>query len=339
MKVCVYLEFKNFLGGLLFKKIGSGMISSYNNQMAMLNKMGVEVVEKWDGSCDILMTNSPWPRAYFLAWRARKKGKKVVVWAHNTAEDIMSVFWFNKYFFPLAKRYLARFYNLGDVIFAPSAYTKSLLVNYGLNPDKIVVQSNGVNLKDFYPDEAKRQAMRQKFGLHGMAVGMVGLAIPRKGIDTFLYLAKKFPAIDFIWYGKIYNSLMVRPEYKNKLPNVQFTGFVEDINAAFNSLDIFIFPSYEENQGMVIMEAAAVGLPVLVRNIPVYESWLTNRECCLKAKNNEEFVESLKKLTDSEKLRKKLSQDIKKIAQENSLEIVEDQFKKILLELAGNIQK
>jgi 1,2-diacylglycerol-3-alpha-glucose alpha-1,2-glucosyltransferase len=335
MRVCVHLEFKHFLGGIAYKKLGSGMLSSYRNQLDMMKKIGFNYTEKWDDSCDILMANLPWLATAWLIKKAHRKGKKVIVWSHMTAEDMVSVFWFNKYIVTPVKWYLKKFYNSGDIIFSPSAYTKRLLVNYGINPEKIIVMSNGVNLENFFPDDQKRKEAREKYNLKKITVGSVGLAIPRKGIDTFLYLAKKFPEIDFIWYGKIYSSLLVKADYKTDLPNVKFTGFVEDneLNAAFNSLDIFIFPSYEENQGMVLMEAAAVGLPILVRDLPVYEDWLTDKNCCLTAKNNEEFEEKLKELISSEELRMKLSQEIKKVADENSLETLEIKFKKILEDL------
>jgi 1,2-diacylglycerol-3-alpha-glucose alpha-1,2-glucosyltransferase len=330
MKICVHLEFQHFLGGMAYKKLGSGMLSSYRNQLDMAKKLGIDYTEKWDDSCDILMTNMQWLASFWRVKRAKAKGKKVIVWAHVTAEDMVSVFWFNKYIAPLARWYLKRFYDSGDIIFSPSIYTKNLLINYGIKPEKIIVQSNGVNLKNFFSDEQKRNETREKYGLKRITVGSVGLVLPRKGIDTFLYLAKKFPEIDFIWYGKIYSSLLVKPEYKTTLPNVKFAGFIDDANAAFNSLDIFIFPSYEENQGMVLMEAAAVGLPILVRDLPVYKSWLTNRDCCLAAKNNEEFADHIRKLSTDEELRKKLSREVRKIAEENSLEVLEQQFRKVL---------
>lgn len=330
MKICVHLEFQHFLGGIAYKKLGSGMLSSYRNQLDMVKKLGFDYSKKWDNSCDVLMANLPWLATYWLVKRARRKGKKVIVWSHVTAEDMVSVFWFNKYIAPLARWYLKHFYDSGDIIFSPSAYTKELLINYGIKPEKIIVQSNGVNLEKFFPDVQKRKKTREKFGLKKITVGSVGLVLPRKGIDTFLYLAKKFPDIDFIWYGKIYSSLLVKPEYKTTLPNVKFSGFVDDANAAFNSLDIFIFPSYEENQGMVIMEAAAVGLPILVRDLPVYRSWLTNQDVCLKAETNEQFAECIRKLSEDEELRKNLSQKVRKIAEENSLEVLEQQFKKVV---------
>jgi len=306
------------------------MLSSYRNQLDMVKKLGFECTEKWDDSCDILMANLPWLATFWLVKRAHRKGKKVIVWSHMTAEDMVSVFWFNKYIAPLARWYLKCFYDSGDIIFSPSAYTKKLLIGYGINPEKIIVRSNGVNLKNFFPEESLRNEVREKYGLKKFTVGSVGLALPRKGIDTFLFLAKKFPEIDFIWFGKIYSSLLVKPEYKTDLPNVIFTGFIDDVNAAFNSLDVFIFPSYEENQGMVLMEAAAVGLPILVRDLPVYKDWLTGKNCCLTAKNNEEFKNKLNELVSSEELRIKLSQEVKKVAEENSLEALEIEFKKIL---------
>jgi 1,2-diacylglycerol-3-alpha-glucose alpha-1,2-glucosyltransferase len=332
MKVCVHLEFKHFFGGFFYKKIGSGMISSYRNQIDVIKKLGFDCTERWDNSCDVLMANLPWLATFWLIKRARAKGKKVIVWSHMTAEDMVSVFWFNKYIVTPVRWYLKNFYNSGDIILSPSAYTKMLLINYGISSEKIIVMSNGVNLEKFFPDVAKRKESRDKYNLKKITVGSIGLAIPRKGIDTFLYLAERFPEIDFIWYGKIYSSLIVKPEYKTDLSNVKFTGFVEDeeLNADFNSLDIFLFPSYEENQGMVLMEAAAVGLPILVRNLPVYKDWLTNKNCCFEAGNNDEFAEILEKLIKDESLRHDLSIKVRKVAEENSLEALELKFKQTL---------
>jgi 1,2-diacylglycerol-3-alpha-glucose alpha-1,2-glucosyltransferase len=155
--------------------------------------------------------------------------------------------------------------------------------------------------------------------LSGFVVGTVGLAIQRKGIDTFVALASRFPANRFIWFGKIYSSLLAAPPPKHLPPNVTFTGYVPDILGAFNALDAFIFPSYEENQGIVILEAAAVGLPIIVRDIPVYEGWLTHEENCLKAKNNDEFAHCIQRLIADGALRQKLSDGARALAMREDL--------------------
>jgi len=314
MKICLYLEFYNFLGGILFKKIGTGLLSSYENQKQNLNYLNIPFVEKYQKDCEILQINTPWLKSLYLIKKAKRHGKKIIIWAHVTAEDVVGVFRFTANFAPVIKKYLTFAYGLADIVFCPTEYTKSLLIAYGLPEKKLVVLSNGVDLGLIYKNLEKRDLYRKQFKLDRPAIGMVGLVIPRKGVSTFIELAKKFPDKQFIWFGKIYNRLLAEPLPENLPENSRFTGFVEDRLAAFNALDVFLFPSYEENEGMAILEAAAVGLPILVRDIPVYDGWLIHGENCLKAKNNQEFIENLIKITDDSILKEKLSLNARKIA-------------------------
>jgi len=329
IKVCLYLEYYHFFGGFMFKNMGTGIVSSYKNQQAMLKSLNIPFTEKWDDSCDIFQTNTQWIRSIYLMKKARRRGKKIIIWAHVTVEDGMAVFRFIRYIAPLLKKYYTYAYGLADVVFCPTEYTKTLLLGYGLPEKKLQVQSNAVDLKKFYVDEGKRQTGRAKFNLQKMTVGTVGQVNPRKGVDTFLELAGKFTDNQFLWVGNFFSPLLVKPLHKNPPANVKFTGYVEDILEGFNALDIFIFPSYEENQGMVILEAAAVGLPILVRDIPAYSHWLVHGQNCLKAKNNQEFESYLKMLLTDGDLRVKLSQNAKILAEHESLEALGQKLKRV----------
>jgi 1,2-diacylglycerol-3-alpha-glucose alpha-1,2-glucosyltransferase len=324
------------MNGWLFKNIGTGLLSSYDNQKKALQSLGIEFTEKWDSSCDILQINTPWLKSLWLIKKAKRQGKKIIIWSHVTAEDAAQVFWFNKYFFPLIKRYLAYAYGLADLVFCPSEYTKSLLAAYGLNPAKLIPRSNGVDTSFIFPDQQKRADYRQKYNCQKLTIGTVGLVIPRKGTDTFLMLAKQYSQYQFVWFGKIYSVILAKPLPKNLPDNTQFTGFVQDRNAAFNCLDIFVFPSYEENQGMVLLEAAAVGLPIIVRDLPVYNPWLINEVNCLKAKNDEEFKTCLERIVGDESLRQKLSTGAKALAQQEDIRTLNQQLSEIYKKLLEN---
>lgn len=319
MKICLYLEFYHFWGGFLFRKIGTGLLSSYRNQKAILESAAIPYVERWDDSCDILQINTPWLKSLYLIRRARRQGKKVVLWAHVTAEDIRGVFWFGSLVAPLMKKYLAFAYGSADLVLCPSAYTKSLLVDYGLPSRRLRVQSNGVDLRKFYNDAGKKKSARARYGLRTLTVGTVGLVIPRKGTKTFLGLAEQFPENQFVWFGKVYSPFLAKPLPRSLPPNVRITGFVEDILEAYNGLDIFIFPSHEENQGMVILEAAAVGLPILVRDIPAYQGWLEHDVNCLKAQTDQEFAVLLRDLIGDQALRERLGASARQLAQNEAL--------------------
>lgn len=246
----------------------------------------------------------------------------------------MQVFRFMPLVAPVFKKYLTYAYGRGDIVFCPSEYTKTLLLAYGLPPEKLVVLSNGVDTNLYCASEEKRNFMRRQYGIEGLAVGTVGLVLPRKGTDTFIYLAKEFPKNKFLWFGKIYSGLLVKPLPKELPLNAFFPGFVDDAVAAFNALDIFIFPSYEENEGMAILEAAAIGLPIVVRDIPVYEGWLRHGENCLKAKNDAEFRKHIEMLIENKEMRLKLGQGAKALAESKSIDILSrnagDIYKKLL---------
>jgi 1,2-diacylglycerol-3-alpha-glucose alpha-1,2-glucosyltransferase len=321
MKICLYLEFYHAFGGKLYKNIGTGLLSSYRNQKEVLSRSGIEFVETWDDSCDILQINTPWLNSLRLIKKAKRRGMPVAIWSHVTAEDAREVFWFNKFLYPLIRLYLKYAYGQADIVFCPSEYTKSLLINYGLPAEKLVAVSNGVDVHIFKKDEAKRTAAREEYNLDGIVIGTVGLAIPRKGIETFLALARAFPKNKFVWFGKIYSSLMAKPLPKNIPPNVIFTGYVHDIVAAFNALDIYIFPSYEENQGMTNVESAAVGVPMLLRNLPAYKGYFTDESDCLMAHNENEFVPKLTRLLENKQERDLLAARAKeRVVKEQSLE-------------------
>lgn len=319
MKICLYLEYLHFLGGLLYKNIGTGLLSSYDNQKAALKSLGLEFTEKWDNSCDILQINTPWLRSLWLIKKARRQGKKVIIWAHVAVEELPEVFRFGKLIYPLAKKYLTYAYGQADIVFCPTEYTKSLVIAYGLPAEKLIVQSNGIDRSFIYPSPEKRELYRKEYNCQDLTIGTVGLVIPRKGVDKFIALAKNLPEYKFLWFGKIYSKLLVKGLPKILPPNIKFAGYVADRCAAFNALDIFVFLSSGENEGMVLMEAAAAGLPILVKELPAYQGWLIHNENCLMAKNDQEVSDYLNLLIKDAPLRERLSQGAKKMAEKKDI--------------------
>ncbi|MGA2666636.1 MAG: glycosyltransferase family 4 protein [Patescibacteria group bacterium] len=322
MKICLYLEFYH----------SGGILSSYKNQKVILKRLGIPFTTRYNESCDILQLNSPWPRSLFLMKKAKRQGKKVVIWSHTTVEDTAQMFKAIPFVIPFFRKYLTYVYGSADLIFSPTEYTKSILISYGLPAEKIVVHTNAVDLAKHFKDEAKAMAGKKKFKLNGgVVVGTVGLVMPRKGVNTFVHLAEKFPRNNFLWFGRLFSlsGALIKNSAKKLPQNIRFTGYVEHIDEAFNSLDIFVFPSVEENEGMAVVEAAAYGLPILVRDIPVYKGWLVHGQNCLKAKNEREFERYLTRLIKDKKLRDCLGRNARKLAAEKSVISI---AKKTLLE-------
>lgn len=62
-----------------------------------------------------------------------------------------------------------------------------------------------------------------------------------------------------------------------------------ELKEAYSGCDLFLFPSYEETEGIVVLEALAMKIPLLIRDIPVYADWLQSGYDVYKAKSLDEF--------------------------------------------------
>ncbi|TAJ44743.1 glycosyltransferase family 4 protein [Methanofollis fontis] len=137
---------------------------------------------------------------------------------------------------------------------------------------------NGVDRNRFRPDAEKRASFRRHYGIgeEERVVLTVAQQTPRKGIYDFIELSKEHPDIRFVWVGGFpYGSFSkdyrrIEEEKSGCGTNVVFTGFVEDITAAYCSADLFFMPSFAEGLPMVILESMASGIPVLARTIPEF---------------------------------------------------------------------
>ena len=57
------------------------------------------------------------------------------------------------------------------------------------------------------------------------------------------------------------------------------------------SCDLYLFPTLEETEGIPIIEACACETPAIIRDIPIFDNWLTDSVNVYKAKDIDEFEE------------------------------------------------
>ncbi len=187
-----------------------------------------------------------------------------------------------------------------DMLIAPSEHTAAEITPIaGDTPVRVV--SSGVDLTRFRSDPEKRRRFRSTYHLERPTVISVGQVIPRKGVEDFIAVAQLLPEFDFIWVGpEVSPFLFYSPRFsrmiKHPPDNLRFLGYISDIEQVYNGGDAFFFPSHNESLGLVILEAAAVGLPIVVRDLPVYRGWLEEGPAVRKGNTPEEFAAALTEL-------------------------------------------
>ncbi len=273
----------------------SGVGQAVAHQRAMLLAAGVEVVTDWRLPADAVHINTVLPDAPLAALRARRRGERVVFYGHSTEQDFRDSFVGSNALAPLFGRWLRFCYNCGDVVLTPTPYAQGILLGYGLRRP-VLALSNGVYTAFFAPSAARRAAWRRARGLaEGQkAVVSAGHFMQRKGILEFIALARALPDVRFFWYGYTPPALVpaaVRRAMAAAPANLCFAGFVSqaELRDAYCGADLFCFCSHEETEGIVVLEALACGVPVLLRDIPVYEGWLRSGENVYKARTDADW--------------------------------------------------
>lgn len=330
MKVLLYSE------GL--KSISkSGLGKAIKHQMKALEYEHIDYTLDPKDDYDILHINTYFPKSYFLAKKAKKKGKKIVYHAHSTEEDFKDGFIFCRQIAPLFKKWLIKCYKLGDVLITPTPYSKRLLDGYGIGR-KIYALSNGIEIDHFKRNEKLGKEFRKKYHYkkEDKVIVGIGLYIERKGIVDFVSLAKRMPEYKFIWFGYSPLSAATAPVKKavsTKLDNLCFAGYVpsDDIMGALSGADLYIFPTLEETEGIPIVEACATGIDAIVRDIPVFDGWLEDGKNVYKAKDVDEFEIKIKKILNKELL--SVSKNAFQVAEERDLKIIGKRLREIYEEV------
>lgn len=326
MKVLLYFEGEKFLSN-------SGIGRARKHQMLALKSAGIDFTTNPLDNYDILHINTYFLGTGAIINKARLEGKPVVYHAHSTEEDFRNSYVFSNQLSPYFRKYLVHCYSQADYIITPTPYSKHLLEGYGIKlPIKAI--SNGIDLNRFAYDEEKVKAFRRYFSLkeNDKVVLGVGLFFERKGILDFFEVARKLPEYKFIWFGftpKVSIPRLISEAIANRPLNVIMPGYVKGaiIEGAYASCDCFFFPSYEETEGIVVLEALAASAKVVVRDIGAFNPWLVDKINCYKGHNVNEFKAYVQGCV--EKTLHDTSEEAYHTAESKSIEKVGQELKKV----------
>lgn len=179
---------------------------------------------------------------------------------------------------PLHRRIVRRMaYTAADLIFTVSEELRNFHAHQAWFPaERIHVLRNGVDTVKFCPRPSVRAQLRRQLGLTEdcIACGSVGRLVAIKDHATLLQATKKLLergvplCLFFAGTGPelVHHEQLVAasPELSKR---VKFIGLCTDVPAFLNALDIFVLPSLSEGMSNTLLEAMAVGLPVVASKV------------------------------------------------------------------------
>lgn len=161
------------------------------------------------------------------------------------------------------RRRLARVQKYADKIIVPSNTTKEDLINYGFNQEKIVTIPEAVDTDLKKPTIKEILKTKKRYRIIGNYLLAIGTG-PRKNLERVISAFEKVRTGYSV-------KLVVVGEAKKILPvrNVVFLGHIPraDMAKIYCGSQALIYTSLYEGFGLPVIEAYALGVPVLTSNI------------------------------------------------------------------------
>lgn len=159
-------------------------------------------------------------------------------------------------------------YNFLQALYVPTPFIqRHLSDSYRMDQvTNLRVWGHGVDTHKFHPCN-RSKAFRKQFNISSQDVVLLWVSrlVPEKRPDIFARVVQRLYQRGVSFRALVIGAGPCEDQVKS-LPNTTFCGWMNEdqLSVAYASADVFLFPSAVETFGLVTLEAAASGLPVIV---------------------------------------------------------------------------
>lgn len=215
-------------------------------------------------------------------------------------------------------------------VIAISEHVRRFLIRRRLAPpSRVDVVRYGIDLADWRFSESDRRELRSSLGLGADAVAVLAASrlVPDKGHDFLLHAfaraVTQIPNLVLLTAGDgpLRSQLARLADGLGVGDAVRFLGFRGDVQALISASDIVVFPTlpgFGEGFGMVNLEAAALGRPVVASRVDSLPEIVVDGDTgyLVRAGDVEEFAERLVRLAGDLDLRLRMGVNARQRAED-----------------------
>lgn len=286
---------------------------------------------------DVIHTQLFFGAGLDAVWCAKLLKKPLIGTNHTAVKEFMKYSPFkSKWAADKTIRYVNWYYGNCDFITAPSRSVTDEMKLYGLKKESLII-SNPIDVQTFAPLKNKKE-LKKKFGFGNYTVIHAGRISPERKIDVMVealsFVKKEFPKVELVIAGNGtgQEELELLAEKLGVAASLKFLGFLSKpgLCEAYNAAEIFAITSTSDTQSMVMMQAMAVGLPVVGVNARALPEYINkNNGFVVEPDNPEALAKKIVFLLKTPATRKKLGSGARKFAANFGSEKIAESWEKI----------
>jgi glycosyltransferase involved in cell wall biosynthesis len=215
-----------------------------------------------------------------------------------------------------------------DLLISESEASRKYLVEkLGYDEKKTLTIRNGVDIAGWSVSQSDRKERREMIGISekDVLIGCVGRLEEQKGhvylIDAIAELLPNHPEVKCVILGEgpAHEELQQRINTRGIGASMGLLGEQSEITAWLSAFDVFVLPSLWEGIPNALLEAMALGLPVIASDVDgVPETVVHDLSGILvKPGDVKALVQSLQDMIEDASLRERLGREAKNVVNEN----------------------
>jgi glycosyltransferase involved in cell wall biosynthesis len=220
----------------------------------------------------ILCGGYNYPASWEALWWARRHNVRFVLWTESNQRDERSgragVEWLKRYFVGACSAFVV-----------PGKSSFAYLQTLGVSEQAIFTAPNAVDNTFFTTQAEKTRAhaaeFREKLGLPARFILFAGRLVPEKGVFDLLDAYAKLESglrsqVGLVFAGDgVSRDELVRQAKRISPGSVGFPGFAqrEDLAGLYAVAEALVLPTHSDPWGLVVNEAMACGLPIIVSTV------------------------------------------------------------------------
>lgn len=222
------------------------------------------------------------------------------------------------------------------------------LTQLGFPPEQVTYLPNGIDVHAFAPAAGPKATIRQRLGLpvDGLILVFTGRLRPVKNlaplVEAVALLAADFPTLRLLLVGAGVERARLEQlaQTLNLADRVTFAGETLDVRPYLHAADVFALPSLKEGLSNAMLEAMAVGLPVLATAVGGAPDLIRpgeNGVLLPPAPSPAQIVEALRPLLTDPARRQALGQRARQtVVEQCAFEVVGERILALYRELGGD---